>query len=88
MRLAVFTHVAKYATKLAMSKKAPFAKFRKTASLTAEEAAELFRVNRATIFRWENGSPHIPVDRLSDAERITGMSRRELRPDIFAETVQ
>jgi len=31
------------------------------------------------VYRWK----HIPVRRLSDVERITGIPREELRPDIF-----
>lgn len=52
------------------------------------QLADEFGVSKRTIIRWENGAPRLPVDRLSDAERITGMSRRELRPDIFAEATQ
>lgn len=66
-----------------MQTKEPIRAFRKAAGLTIEEAARLFDVDRTTIMRWEKGSPRIPVKRLSDAERIIGASRRELRPDIF-----
>lgn len=65
------------------SQKAPFARYRETTKLTPEEIGKLFNVNKATIFRWELGKPHIPVKQLDKAERITGIPREELRPDIF-----
>lgn len=66
-----------------MPKRAPFARYRETTGKTPEEMARLFKVNRATIFRWELGKPPIPVKRLEQAEKLTGIPRKELRPDIF-----
>lgn len=68
--------------------KEPLHTARKRKGMKIAQLADEFGVSKRTIIRWENGAPRLPVDRLSDAERITGMSRRELRPDIFAEATQ
>lgn len=60
-----------------------FADFRKSRGLTLDGAANLFGVDRTTILRWERGAPPVPVKRLEEIERITGISRHELRPDVF-----
>lgn len=64
-------------------KKQPFAKFRKDAGMTIDEAAAKFHVDRTTIMRWEKGRPMIPLKRLDDAKTILGAGARDLRPDIF-----
>lgn len=63
--------------------KEPIAELRKNAGLSIDETATEFDVNRATVFRWEAGSPRIPLKRLADAERIFKVSRHQIRPDIF-----
>lgn len=70
-----------------MPKKQPIAELRKSKGLTIEAAAALFGVERTTIIRWEKGEPMIPLKRLDDAKRIFGVSKQEIRPDIF-EAVQ
>lgn len=66
-----------------MSKPTAFAGFRKSKGLTLDAAAELLKVDRTTILRWERGSPPVPVKRLNEIETLTGIPRRKLRPDIF-----
>jgi DNA-binding transcriptional regulator YdaS (Cro superfamily) len=44
----------------------------------AQLAAEL-GIARQAIYQWKR----IPVDRVVEIERLTGVSRTELRPDIF-----
>lgn len=61
----------------------PFSEYRKASGKTVDEIAVEFDVHRATIFRWEAGDPHIPVKYLDKAEKITGIPRAHLRPDIF-----
>jgi DNA-binding transcriptional regulator YdaS (Cro superfamily) len=39
-------------------------------------------VNKATVTRWSLG--RIPAERVIDVERVTGIGRHELRPDLFA----
>lgn len=38
-------------------------------------------VNKSTASRWARNG--VPVERLADVERITGIPRQKLRPDIF-----
>ncbi|WP_242218031.1 helix-turn-helix domain-containing protein [Shinella zoogloeoides] len=67
-----------------MSTTTAFSEFRKSrADLTLDGVAGLFNVDRTTILRWEKGVPPIPVKRLEEAERITGIPRAKLRPDVF-----
>lgn len=50
-------------------------------SVTA--AAEAAGVTPAMWSRWENERRPIPVERALDLERVVGISRHDLRPDIF-----
>lgn len=83
MRLAHFTEVAENATLHPMAHETSFSDFRKNSDLTLDGVAALFNVDRTTILRWEKGEPPVPVKRLDEVERITGISRDNLRPDIF-----
>lgn len=83
MRLAYFTEVAENATLRLMAHETSFSDFRKNSALTLDGVAALFNVDRTTILRWEKGEPPVPVKRLDEVERITGISRNNLRPDIF-----
>lgn len=67
----------------AMSTKTAFSDFRKNSKLTLDGVADLFKVDRTTILRWERGEPPIPVKRISEISAITGIPRDKLRPDIF-----
>lgn len=49
---------------------------------TLDAASKSLGVNRTTLLRWEEGSVQIPADRVIEVERITGISRHELRPDL------
>jgi hypothetical protein len=72
-------------------KQSPIAKFRAdNDKMSLEEFGKLFAppVNKSTVLRWERGDPPVPVQRLDEVERITGIPRRYLRPDIFGETVR
>jgi transcriptional regulator with XRE-family HTH domain len=59
----------------------PLTAYRNAKNLTVEALASILGVDRTTLWRWEKG--RVPVDRLSDVERATKISRRKLRPDIF-----
>lgn len=48
-----------------------------------EEVAAQLRVTPAMWSRWETGARPIPANRVLDIEKLTGVSRHELRPDIF-----
>lgn len=41
--------------------------------------AEAIGVTRSAVSQW----PRVPVERVLDVERVTGVSRHELRPDIY-----
>jgi transcriptional regulator with XRE-family HTH domain len=56
-------------------------RYRDSEKTSVEALAEAIGVDRTTIWRWEKG--RVPISRLSDVERVTGISRRDLRPDIF-----
>ena len=49
---------------------------------TDEVAAQL-RVTASMWSRWETGARPIPAHRVLDIEKLTGVSRYELRPDVF-----
>lgn len=49
---------------------------------TLGEAARLLGVDKTTLLRWEDGIVKIPHDRVLEVERVTGISRHELRPDL------
>lgn len=48
-------------------------------------AAALLSVDRTTLLRWEKGAPHVPTYRLDEVSRVTGLSKADLRPDLFGE---
>jgi DNA-binding transcriptional regulator YdaS (Cro superfamily) len=45
------------------------------------ELAKALNISRSAITQWRN----IPVNRVVELERITGIPRHELRPDIFGQ---
>ena len=59
--------------------------YRADAGLTLDALASQLRVDTSTLWRWEAGK--VPVHRLADVERVTKIPRRELRPDIFGDSV-
>lgn len=64
--------------------KSPITKFRKTnGDMTLEAFGKLFKpaVDKSTVLRWENGK--LPVRRILEIERVTGIDRRALAPKMF-----
>jgi transcriptional regulator with XRE-family HTH domain len=60
-------------------------KYRQDNNVTLEALGDAVGgVNKSTVLRWEEGK--VPVDRLADVERVTGIPRAQLRPDIFGAT--
>ena len=45
------------------------------------DLARGLRVDKSTITKWSNG--RIPAERVLEVERLTGISRADLRPDIY-----
>ena len=54
--------------------------------MSLEEFGKLLSppVDKSTVLRWESGFTPVPTKRLDEIERLTGISRHELRPEIFA----
>ena len=67
--------------------KSPISDFRSAhdRKMSLEEFGKLFvpPVDKSTVLRWERGDPPVPVKRLDEVERVTDISRHDLRPDIF-----
>lgn len=66
-----------------MSTHTSFSDFRKTSGLTLDAVAEMFDVDRKTILRWEKGESPVPIKRLAEISEATGLSKEQLRPDVF-----
>lgn len=49
---------------------------------TLDDAARTLGVNKTTLLRWEDGTVLIPAERVVEVERVTGISRHVLRPDL------
>jgi DNA-binding transcriptional regulator YdaS (Cro superfamily) len=61
----------------------PLKTWRQRVNRPAEDVAREAGVTLAMWSRWETGSRQLPASRVLDVERITGISRHDLRPDIF-----
>lgn len=48
-----------------------------------EAASKLLGISSTQLFRYERDERRVAPDRVLDFERITGISRAVLRPDIF-----
>lgn len=63
--------------------KHPILKYRTDANVTPKQLCDRLGVENTTLWRWETGRVKIPVERLDKIERVTGIPRQKLRPDIF-----
>ncbi len=61
----------------------PLRDWRIASGKTAEEVARLIGVTPPMWSRWETGRRQVPAERTLEIERMTGVSRHELRPDVF-----
>jgi len=59
----------------------PLLQYRRKSDTTLEALARALRVNRSTVLRWQK---RVPANRLLDIERVTGIPRHRLRPDLAA----
>lgn len=50
---------------------------------TQEAMAEAFGVTQPTVCRWLTQSKQIPGEHVLPAEELTGVSRHDLRPDLY-----
>ncbi len=53
----------------------------KDRGLRLVDLASLSGLDKATMTRWDRG--RVPAERVLDVERLTGISRHDLRPDIY-----
>ena len=49
------------------------------------DLARLLEVDKGTVTRW--GQKTVPLGRVFDVERVTGIPREKLRPDFFGEAM-
>jgi Putative antitoxin of bacterial toxin-antitoxin system, YdaS/YdaT len=75
------TVVALYATLLFMNNISPLSIYREKHNLTLEDFASQFAADKSTALRWEQR--RVPTERVLEIERATGISRHDLRPDIY-----
>lgn len=61
----------------------PIKQWRQQVGKAADEVAREAGVTLAMWSRWETGARQVPPARVLDVERITGISRHDLRPDVF-----
>lgn len=52
--------------------------------MTLAEVAKAASVNKSTVTRWFQS--RVPAERVLDLERITGLPRETLRPDLYPPT--
>ncbi|WP_260925380.1 transcriptional regulator [Novosphingobium sp. 9] len=50
---------------------------------TEQAMADAFSVTQPTVWRWLNQSKQLPAEKVLLAEKLTGVSRHDLRPDIY-----
>lgn len=66
----------------------PLKAWRSDAKKSAEEVARSAGVTLAMWSRWETGARQVPAERVLDIEALTGVSRHQLRPDVFGPAEQ
>lgn len=60
----------------------PIGEYRRAHGLTLEALGQRLAVDKTTVMRWE--ARRVPADRVLDVERVTGIRRERLRPDLYA----
>ncbi|MDQ5979573.1 MAG: helix-turn-helix protein [Verrucomicrobiota bacterium] len=65
-----------------MAEKHPLAAYRKSTGITQKALAGELGVAEMTVSRWETGERKIGVKNLADVAKLTGIPKRELRPDL------
>lgn len=58
--------------------------WRKERKITQQAAADLLGVKQGTVAGWESGSRNVGLTLIARVSKITKISRKQLRPDIFS----
>lgn len=66
-----------------METEAALIRYRRAMQIKQAELAAKLGVQPPALSKWERG--RVPAERVLDIERITGIPRHELRPDIYPE---
>lgn len=66
-----------------MTSEHPLKAYRAATGATLDVLSAKIGVHKTTLMRWENGEVPVPTERFSIIESVTGVSRQQLRPDIF-----
>lgn len=61
----------------------PLKSYRRRNGLTQTALGKHFGKVGSTIMRWERGLVPVPPEKVLEIERLTGISRYDLRPDIY-----
>lgn len=56
-------------------------RFRRERKITQQRLAGLFGVQPPAVSKWERG--RVPAERVLEIERLTGIPRHALRPDLY-----
>ncbi|WP_082652277.1 YdaS family helix-turn-helix protein [Aureimonas sp. AU12] len=59
----------------------PLREYRSLHGITLDVLARRAGVHKTTVLRWEDR--RVPAERVADLERLTGIPRSALRPDLF-----
>ena len=62
----------------------PITAYRSMMGLSLSRFAESVGVSRSYVCQWETGARRVPAERAVQIERITGIPREQLRPDLFS----
>jgi len=66
-----------------MESETPLKRWRTSNKMTPQQAAQHIGVTLPMWSRWETANRDVPAVRVLDIEAKTGVSRHELRPDVF-----
>jgi DNA-binding transcriptional regulator YdaS (Cro superfamily) len=59
----------------------PLTQFLKGERGKQKEIADALKIDRITLYRWARNG--IPAERVIEIERVTGIPRKNLRPDLY-----
>lgn len=73
------THAFHYGNHADME--SPLISYRRERDISQKDLAEVLGIRTPALCKWERG--RVPAARVLDVERATGISRHQLRPDVF-----